>query len=872
MIYNFKTDKAPSLSQVGGKAKALIETSKAGFPVPQGIALSTKFFEPWIEQVKSSHEWQKMMIDTTKENCNLVLEKALTMTFDTRQLKVFEAELESLSGGVFAVRSSSPEEDLENTSFAGMYETFLGVPKNELEQAISKVFASSFDYRVMSYKKQNKLSLEGTSIALIVQRQIASDISGVGFSLNPLNNCYDELVINASFGLGESVVSGIVTPDTYIVDAIKNEIIEKKINEKKIGIELKVEGGTKEVQNDNGLEQALSDSQIMELSRLIKNCESHYGFPIDIEWAYENSNLYLLQARPITSYFPLFPELITDPSEKKKIYIDIMSMTQGFDEPMSVLGLEIWGQMLDRIKGGMMTPQIGGTTPAIHGKQYISVTDIQKLMGRKAVSKVLDSYDGNIRRIFKEIGNMDHLLPDKKPEGTKGSKIRLVKLVFSMIPSIFKSVFFNHGPVIEEYQKLATMLVENTKHLKKEDDFNENVELALESITTFMNSASAIMAGAISQQTIKKMFKDENVEAEIVALAMDLEGNPTSDMGHLLFKMACYQEFKKISSRESFIKQAEDRTFSKEFLKDYDEFMDKYAARGFMEIDVASKRIYEDIGLLYDKLIQMETEDNQITKVKDKRKLAYEKLLEIAKKKGQEKKFLKNAKKYQETFGYREHPKYIIIQIFAAFHDICLELANEWVAQGRLDHPYDIFDLHIEEITKAQKDKSLDLRKRREANLEPYKKVAHIKNWPLVIDSRGKIYKAKLDIQDGDIKGDAIAPGKVVGRAKVLHTPYEKPLEAGEILVARATEPSWTPIFTNAAGVIMEIGGPLQHGGIIAREYGIPCVSGLIGIMEIIKDGDLVEVDGDNGIVRVIGMVGVVGGQTLLKEEACFYE
>lgn len=852
MIYNFKTDQTPQLSEVGGKAKALIETSKAGFPVPEGIVLSTKFFKPWLKEVKSSNEWQKMIKDTSKETCDLVLDKALTMTFDNRQAKAFQLELEQLSGGIFAVRSSSPEEDLENTSFAGMYETFLGLSKDALEKAVAKAFASAFDYRVMSYKKQSGLSLEDTSIAVIVQKQIASDMSGVGFSLNPLNNAYDEVVINASFGLGESVVSGIVTPDTYIVDAIQNEIIEKKINKKKIAIELKSAGGTEEVQNDHGLEQALSDKQIMELSRLIKNCESHYDFPIDIEWAYENSKLYLLQARPITTYLPLFPELLTKPEEKKKIYIDIMYMTQGFDDPMSVLGLQIWAEMLDRIKGGVMTSQVGGTTPAIHGRQYISVTDIQKLMGKKGLQTFLESYDGNIKRIFEEIGDMDHLLPDEKAEGTKGSRIRLMKLVFSMLPPIFKSVFFNHKPVIEEYKRQATKLLGSAKTLKKEDDFDENVKVTLEGLTTIINSASAMMAGMLAQQSIKKMFKDDNVEQEIVALAMDLEGNPTSEMGHLLFKMASYEEFGNISSREAFIKAAENRTFSQEFLQDYDEFMDQYAARGFMEIDVASKRVYEDLGLLYDKLIQIDTQDNQITKVKEKRQRAYDKLLGLAKEKGQEKKFIKHAEKYQETFGYREHPKYMIVQIFAAFHDICLELARDWVAEGRLDHPYDIFDLRAEEITKAQKDKSLDLRKLRKANLAPYKKVAHIKNWPLVIDSRGKIYKPKLDIQDGDIKGDAIAPGKVVGRAKLLHTPYEKPVEAGEILVARATEPSWTPIFTNAAGVIMEIGGPLQHGGIIAREYGIPCVSGLIGIMDMIKDGDLVEVDGDNGIVSII--------------------
>ena len=142
--------------------------------------------------------------------------------------------------------------------------------------------------------------------------------------------------------------------------------------------------------------------------------------------------------------------------------------------------------------------------------------------------------------------------------------------------------------------------------------------------------------------------------------------------------------------------------------------------------------------------------------------------------------------------------------------------------------------------------------KLREVNLQPYKDTEQVRDWPLVIDSRGKIFKPKIQAKEGELTGDPISPGIIKGRAKVLQIPYEKPVEPGEILVTKATEPSWTPVFINAAAVVMEIGGPLQHGAIIAREYGIPCVSGLMGAMELIKDGDLLEVDGTNGVVRII--------------------
>lgn len=848
MIYNFKTEITPELLEVGGKAKALIETSKAGFPVPDGFALSVTFFKPWLDEIKASSDWQTVLEKPTEEACNAVKKKAAKMTFTTEQKTLFEESLGALAGDVFAVRSSSPEEDLAGTSFAGMYETSLGVLATGLEKAIAHAFSSCFDFRVMAYKDRNNIGLEGTNIAVVVQRQIAANVSGVGFSLNPLNNAFDEVFINASFGLGEAIVSGIVTPDTYIVDVVENKIIEKQIGTKKTALWLKPAGGIEQKDTMNPQSQALNDDQIMELSQLIKKCEAHYGLPMDTEWAFEKDQLYLLQSRPITTHFPFFKELLTAPGKNKRFYIDIMVLTQGFDQPMSVLGMELWGIMLDDLKMHMMTPQINGSTPIVYGKEYMSITAFQKLMGKKQALAFINSYDGNIKKIFATI-NLDEHPFEGRVEGTQAFKKTLFKSVFKMIPGALRGTIGNYQKGVDQYNAMADEIIRRTKALSKTDNFAETSRAALAMMSEAMGTAAVIFSGMVSKQSMSKIFKGEDVQKELSAMNMDLDGNPTSEMGHLLFAMASDESFKAISSREEFVDCAHQRNFSKNFLGWYDEFMEKFAARGFKEIDVASKRIYEDVGMLYDKLIEINTQENQILTVKEKRQEAYKKLLAVARQKGKEKKFINAAARMKATFGYREHPKYVIVLIMAKLHDICLEIADGLVKQGRLDTAYDIFDLKAAEIDRAQKDATFNLRAARARNVSGYLKP---KEWPIVIDSRGKIYKAGLEIKNDDIVGDAIAPGKVSGRAKVLHTPYEKPLEPGEILVAKFTEPSWTPIFTNAAGVVMEVGGPLQHGGIIAREYGIPCVSGLMGIMDIINDGDLLEVDGSNGVVRII--------------------
>ena len=204
--------------------------------------------------------------------------------------------------------------------------------------------------------------------------------------------------------------------------------------------------------------------------------------------------------------------------------------------------------------------------------------------------------------------------------------------------------------------------------------------------------------------------------------------------------------------------------------------------------------------------------------------------------------------------GYRETPKYLLVVMVGELRKRALELGKQFVSQGRLEAPDQVFDLTIDQVSEAEANSGLDLQPLREKNLEPRKAVAHVKNrdWPKIVDSRGKIFKYVRTSNEGDLVGEPISTGTVRGKAKVLGSPYEKPLVKGEILVTRATEPSWTPIFIHAAGVVLEIGGPLQHGAIIAREYGIPCVSGIEGATNLIKDGNLLEVDGTSGLVRII--------------------
>ena len=186
LIFPFGTDQQPTLAEVGGKAQSLIATTKAGLPVPDGLALSVAFFAPWTEAIKATPEWQSLLDAPTKEACDRIKALAAKLTLTDAQTETLTAHLDAMgTEGPFAVRSSSPEEDLAGSSFAGMYETFLGTPRDQLEDVIANAYASMFDIRVMSYKVRQGIALEGTAISVIVQRQIASDVSGVGLFAQP---------------------------------------------------------------------------------------------------------------------------------------------------------------------------------------------------------------------------------------------------------------------------------------------------------------------------------------------------------------------------------------------------------------------------------------------------------------------------------------------------------------------------------------------------------------------------------------------------------------------------------------------------------------------------------------------------------------
>ena len=854
-VFPFSTVSATTPDQVGGKASSLIDVTRAGFNVPPGVVLSVNFFSSWLEEVESSEVWSAFLSSPEEElrqYCDVVKARCSTLQLTQTQRDVLGDALRRLpTDGLFAVRSSSPEEDLEGSSFAGEYETSLGVTFDGLEKAILHSFASVFDERVVRYKLQRGMRIDQPRIAVIVQQQIASDVSGVAFSLNPLNNCYDEAVVNANFGLGETIVGGSVNPDTYVVEKTRGEIIDKRVASKSHAVWLEADGGTRAVENKHPEAPSLSDAQVLAVAELAALAEAHHGCPIDIEWAIQGEDLYLLQSRPVTAYLPLPEDIITRPGEEKCLYLDLIVLSQGFSDNLSVLGGQYWGKMLEAIKGETMIDRgMDGTLLNTCGRQYIHCSNLTKAFG-SLMTKSLETYDTPTRKIFGTIDLKKDYLPAKKPDALKGMVWAILGRMVNMLRHSIRGL--RPKEAREAYERAADSGIAECRRLSAEGrPLDELAEQFLGRFNGMINDIVGVLLPAmLARWRLGRLFRNDEAKDLLVALEMDLYGNPTSEMGHLLYEMASFNEIQETADGGEFARNIESGGYSSELMDAYRTYIDKFGCRGIKEIDIATPRGYEDLSGFFNQLRAIDVSNNAIKNVRQRRAKAHDELLDIATKKGKRKKFERLAKQHRMA-GFREAPKYFFIVTVDLMRRRALELGDRFVQEGRLEDPHQIFDLKIEQIARAERDPDVELIPLVLKNLEPRRRLEHVKSWPRVIDSRGRIFRAPSDDTADGLVGDPIAPGVVRGPAKVLHEPYEKPLNKGEILVTRASDPGWTPIFINAAGVVLEVGGALQHGGVIAREYGLPCVSGLEGITEKVQDGQMIEVDGSNGVVRLI--------------------
>lgn len=959
-------------SRVGGKASSLAKlyaTKGLSSNVPKAHALTVDFFSPWIDTLTSSDDFKDLTKILQIENVNHSMDQKEKATNLCTKLKDagFKLPLSGLQSEAIqklvdemnsdawrvpkqaAVRSSAPEEDGTTASFAGAFETKLGVGNTfqSLEQAIRSCFSSLWDYRVWNYRHQQKLAPSSLGFCVVVMEMVDSIIAGVAFSANPLNSDRDELVIDSSWGLGESVVDGTVTADRYIVDKIVPKgkhgyaIKESTIGHKGSETRIDVAGGTmtRSVKASKQETSSLNNLQIQELTRFVCLVEEAYGMPMDVEWAFveatprngsdedetepsTNLELKLLQARSITTLYHLDPKMMTKKGERRRLYFDPNIISEATTtSPFTTLDNDFFTKMGMVCMGVTLAEQekkqfsIVSDNPNMpyfnaDTRQYMNVSPLLNFVGKEklvTLASTMDPYSASIIA-SNDFGRKKYRSKRLIPKGINPISTYKFLSTFPMskMHKVGRKYSATPKEAIESYRVMVAEDMAKLDVLGRKDFLPaiKNKEVCLSDIATeFCMAIFPSLFEEISaiNNCILKIFQNldqqrrdgatEEIKQDYEALCGGFEGDELMEMNIELHRLAqtlpqsIWEEYDHEDMKDLAERIQDERDLPGEFLTEWKSFMRKYGFDGQDQMFISCPRYADKPELLLQKLklnaignskdpsitakeqlgkrraVQARHEEEARRVVSDHSSNSFLSCFSFRKKKKLAEIQKRNAL-LDHVAWIRNAPKIHLTNVIAKVRAVVLLIEKELIRNGRLKEEGDIFHLNMKEIDKAMLEKegsskAVDLMEIVRPRKAVYKRALASNMCPLFVDSRCRILQPDPPARDGrppapgTLVGSAISPGVASGKVRIIHSPSDR-FEPGEILCAVVTGPAWTPLFATAAAVVLQIGGVLQHGALCAREYGKPAVSN-IDINTLLENGMMVEVDGNSGIVKILG-------------------
>jgi len=879
MLVSFSGNICPPPSIVGGKAYSLIKLTELGFAVPSGAVLTTRFFAAWFKQVTDTPTWQALLLAKNEQRdalCQKMQSLCFDVSFDTQQqdaLMRLGTLRRSWVGSRVAVRSSSPEEDLQSTSFAGGYDSVINAADLELRAAIKQCFASCFGARLLGYKKQQGFHLSSPTIAVIVQQQINSDTSGVCFSVNPLTNDYDEALIEANWGLGETTVSGLASPDQMVVNKHSGAITEKKLGGKQLSKWITPKGDIENRLAFRAGEYCLNTRQINELIAVVSRAEVAFARALDIEWAYTQDHLYILQARPITTLVPLPNEILSAPGQHRNLYIDV-ALAKGLtmNAPISPLGLDFVQNTLSRIFKQFVGPvsfssdRNTGLFFFVGGRMYFNLSNVMVLINPNKIAKKIAGNDVMLAKILANVDKKEY----RPPGNSLFARIRLLCFLPRIIwASRYITLQFLKILLSPERQrqavnkKIAAFQSEASDHINYTlslDDFQKRyTDLAVKHLIN--DTLVPVVVSIAAMDWLGLVVGKNNSTNRHLAeqLKKGFEDNQVIKLNVAMYELAGQLTTKELEDVPCLVQRIQDRKMPNNFLLTWDSFIQEFGSRGPMEMDLATPRYGDHPQLLLSQVASMASGDGKFSPAEMsqqqivKREQAYTTLMSNVG--WLRRKILCRLYMLIKFYcGMRDTPKHQSMIVNYALRLRALQEGQALVNNNRLDSANHIFDFTFEEIKAATSDPCIDLRSLRVQRSQFINKLhRQVSTFPIAIDSRGRILRPKAEVEiPGQLRGQPLSPGVAMGQIKVLNTANEKSIATGDILVAYTTDPGWTPLFVNAAAIVLEIGGVLQHGALVAREYGKPCIAGINDVVNRLEDGQTVEVNGDTGVIKII--------------------
>ncbi|QQZ59817.1 phosphoenolpyruvate synthase [Paenibacillus sonchi] len=863
LVLGFQEMDKTQLWLVGGKGLHLGELSKIqGIQVPEGFCVTTLGYQKAIEQNETYHA----LLD---QLTMLKVEDRVQIGEISRQIRqiITEAEIPSdimkavaqylsLFGEeyAYAVRSSATAEDLPHASFAGQQDTYLNIiGKNAILQHISKCWASLFTERAVIYRMQNGFGHRQVYLSVVVQKMVFPQASGILFTADPMTSNRKLLSIDASYGLGEALVSGLVSADCYKVR--EEEIVGKRIAAKKLAIYGRQEGGTETRQLDPGLQtaQTLTDGEILGLARIGRQIDAYFGQPQDIEWCLADGTFYIVQSRPITKLYPI-PEAN---DQENHVYVSV-GHQQMMTDPIKPLGLSFYL---------LMTP---APMRKAGGRLFLDVAPmLASSAGRETILNTLGRSDLLIKDALMtliERGDFVKGVPDDQPapDTVRSNPDPLAQ--FHNDPAIVSDL-------IKHSQALIGQLKQNiqTKSGPALFDFIREDLQQLMKFLTDPQSLSAIMAVMNASRWINENMNEWLGEKNAAdTLSQSVPDNVTSEMGLELMDVADvirpYPEvidYLQYAKADNFLDELHKFDGGQETRDAIDVFLQKYGMRCTGEIDITRTRWSEKpstlVPMILGNIRNFEPHagglkfehGRQEAMAKEQELLERVKRLPDGEIKAKETKRMIDI--VRNFSGYREYPKYAWMNHYFIYKQALLKEAERLVQAGVIHEKEDIYHLTFEELHEAVRTHKLDYQiiSKRKEEYKIYDKLTP----PRVITSDGEIiageYKRE-NLPAGAIVGLAVSSGVIEGRARVIVSMEAADLEEGDILVTTFTDPSWTPLFVSIKGLVTEVGGLMTHGAVIAREYGLPAVVGVENATRLIADGQRIRVNGTEGYIEIL--------------------
>ncbi|OUD01193.1 rifamycin-inactivating phosphotransferase [Streptomyces swartbergensis] len=847
---------------VGGKGAHLGELSRIeGISVPGGFCVTTDAFRRIMAEAPSIDDRldQLSRVNPDDREAIRTLSAQIRRTIegiaipDDLATAITRALAQHGEQAAYAVRSSATAEDLPTASFAGQQDTYLNVVgPTAILQHVSRCWASLFTERAVTYRRRSGIDHRTVHMAVVVQRMVFPHAAGILFTADPVTGNRKVATVDAGFGLGEALVSGLVNPDVFKVR--EGEVVAKAIAAKQRAVHVLPGGGTQEVAIDSQRQEepALTDPQVVRLVRLGRRIEAHFGRPQDIEWCLVDDDFRIVQSRPITTLFPI-PET---GDQENHVYVSV-GHQQMMTDPMRPLGLSMW--------------QLTAMVPMHEagGRLFVDVTRrLASPASRAGLLDVMGRGDPLVTDALQTVLDRGDFVPTLPDEGPGGPPAGGASAPIETDPAIVTELI--------ERSEVSIAALERDIRTKTGpalfgfllEAFEEHKRLLGDPL-----SMQVIMAGMEATWWLNDKLQEWLGEKNAAdTLTLSAPNNVTSEMGLALLDVAdVIRPHPEVVAflqgvgveEEGFLDDLAKLAGGTEARDAIETYLDRYGVRCVGEIDITRPRWRERpttlVPVILDNVRNFEPgaaerrfeQGRQKAQKKEQEVLSRLRALPDGDRKADEAKRMID--RVRTFIGYREYPKYGIVSRYFVYKQALLAEAERLVQAGVLAEKEDIFYLTFQELHDVVRSHQVDDRliQQRKDAFRSY----HALIPPRVLTSDGEAVTGAYrrdDVPDGALVGLPVSAGTIEGRARVILDLAEADLEAGDILVTTFTDPSWSPLFVGITGLVTEVGGLMTHGAVIAREYGLPAVVGVEQATRLIRDGQRIRVHGTEGYVEIL--------------------